>query len=78
MVSRGLEMSYITPPIRCLECGAVVGHLWELYWKLAGIDVENGFTKKEGLKEQIALDKLNVKKPCCRNMLQNSICYDIN
>ncbi len=44
--------------IRCYTCGKVIGHMWERYLEL----LRNG-TPKE------ALDKLGLKRYCCRRML---------
>jgi len=46
-------------PIRCFSCGKPVAHLYEQYKKL----VEDGATQKE------ALDKLEIKRYCCRALV---------
>lgn len=46
-------------PVRCFTCGKPVAHLWEEYKKM--ID-EDGLSVKE------ALDKLKLKRFCCRNI----------
>jgi len=46
-------------PIRCFTCGSVIGDKYEKFIKL----VEEGMDPKE------ALDKLGVKRYCCRRML---------
>jgi DNA-directed RNA polymerases I, II, and III subunit RPABC5 len=46
-------------PVRCFTCGKVVGNKWEKYLKLLEQDVPEGE----------ALDKLNLKRYCCRRML---------
>ena len=46
-------------PVRCFTCGKVVGNKWEKYLKLLEQDVSEGE----------ALDKLNLKRYCCRRML---------
>jgi len=69
-------MSFILPPIRCHECGKVLGHLWELWWKMTTIDPENGYQKKDPkIKPQKVLDQLGITKFCCRNIMLNSISY---
>ncbi len=45
-------------PVRCFSCGKPIGHLWEKYKKL----LEQGLTPKE------ALDKLGIKRYCCRQI----------
>jgi len=73
-------------PIRCFQCGSVVGNKWELFWKLTGIDPENGFkvpvtdeTSKAPAKKympiQNAIDALNIEKRCCRQMFLTCIEY---
>jgi len=44
-------------PVRCFTCGAVIGHLYEDYQKLA----------KEKSAE-VAMDELGVQRYCCRRM----------
>jgi len=46
-------------PIRCFTCGKVIGNKWEMYLAL----LENDETEAE------ALDKLGMKRYCCRRML---------
>jgi DNA-directed RNA polymerase subunit N len=43
-------------PVRCFNCGKVIGHLWEEYEKR----VRNGEDPKK------VLDDLGIKKYCCR------------
>ncbi|QIW95403.1 hypothetical protein AMS68_000921 [Peltaster fructicola] len=50
-------------PVRCFSCGKVVGDLWTQYMQL--IDSENDKATKEG----DALDKLGLKRYCCRRMI---------
>lgn len=45
-------------PIRCFTCGAPVAHLWDEY--LAAT--------KAGEKPAAVLDRLGVKRVCCRRM----------
>ncbi len=45
-------------PIRCFTCGNVIGHLYNDYKEM----VNSGMSPKE------ALDKLGVKRYCCRRM----------
>ncbi|BFZ63995.1 DNA-directed RNA Polymerase II subunit L [Saitoella coloradoensis] len=46
-------------PVRCFSCGKVVGDKWETYLEYLN----------EGEKEGDALDKLNLKRYCCRRMV---------
>jgi DNA-directed RNA polymerase I, II, and III subunit RPABC5 len=46
-------------PVRCFTCGKVVGNKWEKYLNLLEQDVPEGE----------ALDKLNLRRYCCRRML---------
>jgi DNA-directed RNA polymerase subunit N len=43
-------------PVRCFNCGKVIGHLWEEYEKR----VRSGEDPKK------VLDDLGIKKYCCR------------
>ena len=45
-------------PIRCFSCNKPIGHLWEKY-------VEE---VKKGKKPKDVLDKLGLKKYCCRQI----------
>ncbi|KAF6007783.1 DNA-directed RNA polymerase II subunit L [Brettanomyces bruxellensis] len=46
-------------PVRCFSCGKVVGDKWETY--LQYLD--------EGMSEGDALDRLGLKRYCCRRMV---------
>ena len=46
-------------PIRCFTCGKVTGDKWEKYQDM----LNKGETKKD------ALDKLGLKRYCCRRIL---------
>lgn len=46
-------------PIRCFTCGNILGNKWETYNKL----LEQGMPPKQ------ALDKLGLKRFCCRRMM---------
>ena len=46
-------------PVRCFSCGAVIGDKYEKFIKM----VESGVDPKE------ALDRLGVKRYCCRRMI---------
>jgi len=50
-------------PIRCFSCGKPIGSKWEKYQKL----LEEGKTKKE------ALDKVGLKRFCCRGAVMSHI-----
>jgi DNA-directed RNA polymerase subunit N (RpoN/RPB10) len=62
-------------PIRCFECAAVIGNKWELYWSLAGINVEKGFVQEKNINPCHVLDKMGILKVCCRNMFLTSVDY---
>lgn len=47
-------------PIRCFSCGKVVGDKWETYLELL---------QDETMSEGDALDKLQLKRYCCRRMV---------
>ena len=47
-------------PIRCFSCGKVVGDKWQTY-----LD----YLQDETLSEGDALDKLKLKRYCCRRMV---------
>ncbi|AMD30913.1 MAG: DNA-directed RNA polymerase subunit N [Acidilobus sp.] len=53
------------PPVRCMTCGAPLGHLWEEFRRRveAGEDPEK------------VLDSLGVYRYCCRRTLYTSIVY---
>jgi DNA-directed RNA polymerase subunit N (RpoN/RPB10) len=46
-------------PVRCFTCNKVVGDKWEKYLKLL----------KDGLSEADALNKLEIKRYCCKKMI---------
>tara|TARA_Y100000389_G_scaffold145482_1_gene144049 strand:- start:709 stop:957 length:249 start_codon:yes stop_codon:yes gene_type:complete len=46
-------------PIRCFTCGKVTGDKWEPYQEML----------KNGICEKDALDKLGLKRYCCRRIL---------
>ncbi|VVT45354.1 uncharacterized protein SAPINGB_P000722 [Magnusiomyces paraingens] len=46
-------------PVRCFSCGKVVGDKWETYLQY----LEDGKTECQ------ALDKLKLKRYCCRRMV---------
>ena len=50
-------------PIRCFNCGKVIGNKWEKYVSL----IREGYTVKE------ALDILNLDRYCCRNVLMSHV-----
>ncbi len=51
-------------PVRCISCGKPVGHLWEKYKQMVDKDLVD---KKE------ALDKLGLKRYCCRALFLGHI-----
>ncbi len=50
-------------PVRCFSCGKPVGHLWEQFKER----VEKGEDRKE------VLDKLGLKRYCCRALFLSHI-----
>jgi DNA-directed RNA polymerase I, II, and III subunit RPABC5 len=46
-------------PVRCYTCGKVIGNKWEPYQNMLKKDLTPGE----------ALDKLNLKKYCCRRII---------
>jgi len=50
-------------PIRCFTCGAVVGDKWEDFARA----VEEGENPRE------VLDKLRIKRYCCRRMIMSHV-----
>jgi len=46
-------------PIRCFTCNKVIADKWEAYLKY----IKNGSSEAE------ALDKLSIKRYCCRRMI---------
>ncbi|WVN89001.1 DNA-directed RNA polymerase I, II, and III subunit rpabc5 [Cryptococcus depauperatus CBS 7841] len=46
-------------PVRCFSCGKVVGNLWDNYLELLAAGVDEGE----------AMDKLRLKRYCCRRMI---------
>jgi len=50
-------------PVRCFSCNKVINPLYNLYIKL----INNGFTEND------AMDKLLLKRGCCRNIFLNHI-----
>lgn len=47
-------------PVRCFSCGKVVGDKWETYLTLL---------QDEQLTEGQALDRLKLRRYCCRRMI---------
>lgn len=50
-------------PIRCFTCGKVTGDKWEPYQEML----------KNGICEKDALDKLGLKRYCCRRILLSHV-----
>ena len=66
-------------PIRCFTCGKLVGNLWELYRNMLQEEL-NKFNNSEGVSsdtvrsiESQILDKLEIKRYCCRRMLLSHV-----
>jgi len=51
-------------PVRCFTCGKVVGNKWERYEQMV---------KVEEINPAEALDKLGLKRFCCRRMLLSHV-----
>lgn len=51
-------------PVRCFSCGKVIGDKWETYLS---------YLQDENLSEGDALDKLELKRYCCRRMIVSEI-----
>lgn len=58
------------PPIRCMECGKVVGNKWKLFWELTGF-----ISKKRQMTDDNALDEMKIKRPCCRSLIKTWLSY---
>ena len=50
-------------PIRCFSCGALIAHKYSEFVELV----------KSGMDPADALDKLNVKRYCCRRMILSHV-----
>jgi len=50
-------------PVRCFSCGKVIGSVWDEYQKM----LEDGVSIKD------ALDKLEIKRFCCRSALMSHV-----
>ena len=50
-------------PVRCFSCGKVIGHMWETYEYLI----------KKGEDPGEVLDKLGLRRYCCRRMLLTTV-----
>lgn len=63
-------------PIRCFTCGKLIGHLWnnyqdalqEEYNKLLNTYQDTITNEKKSTIENEILDKMNIKRYCCRRM----------
>lgn len=68
-------------PIRCFECGKVLGNKWEAYWDLTGMVFDNEKMKlvqdekKRKMGDDNACDELGLLKNCCRNMMKSHVEY---
>mmetsp|Transcript_21131 Transcript_21131/g.39034 ORF Transcript_21131/g.39034 Transcript_21131/m.39034 type:complete len:133 (-) Transcript_21131:29-427(-) len=59
MFTRATRHIVMIIPVRCFTCGKVVGNKWEKYLNMLAQDITEGE----------ALDKLGLKRYCCRRML---------
>ncbi|KAJ9161507.1 hypothetical protein NKR19_g2257 [Coniochaeta hoffmannii] len=51
-------------PVRCFSCGKVTGDLWERYLRMI---------EDEGMQEGDAMDRLGLKRYCCRRMVMTHV-----
>lgn len=71
----------MNPPIRCFECGKVLGNKWETFWELTGMVYlweENKMTwdpEKREMSDDHACDHLGILRNCCRNMMKSHVEY---
>jgi DNA-directed RNA polymerase subunit N (RpoN/RPB10) len=54
-------------PVRCFECGFPVGSLWEEYQE------KKSLQNNENEPEKAIMDSINIKRSCCRRILQTHI-----
>ena len=54
-------------PIRCFTCGKVTGNLWEEY------EVQLSLTKRRDADENKILDKMKLRRFCCRRMFKSHV-----
>ncbi|TYJ55339.1 DNA-directed RNA polymerase I, II, and III subunit rpabc5 [Cryptococcus floricola] len=57
--TRETHWVYQIIPVRCFSCGKVIGNLWDSYLELLAAGVDEGE----------AMDKLQLKRYCCRRMV---------
>lgn len=62
--SKALKGEFMIVPVRCFSCGQVIADKYEEFVKLIN---------EEKLTPEKALDKLGVKKYCCRRMLLSHV-----
>ena len=71
----------MNPPIRCFECGKVIGNKWKIFWELTGIvfnkkKLEMKYCEeKRVMSDDHACDKLGLLRNCCRNMMKSHVEY---
>jgi len=71
----------MNPPIRCFECKKVIGNKWEAFWKLTGMMFDNETfnmvpnPEKREMSDDLACDKLQLYRNCCRNMMKSFVEY---
>lgn len=63
-----------SPPIRCMECGKVVGNKWELFWELTGVKPKDKNAKRQ-MSDDNALDEMKIHRPCCRSLIKTWLSY---
>ena len=67
------------PPVRCFECGKVLGNKWEMFWDLTGMVYKDGQMtwdeEKRVMGDDHACDELKIYRNCCRNMLKTHVEY---
>jgi DNA-directed RNA polymerase subunit N (RpoN/RPB10) len=66
-------------PVRCWTCGKVLGNKYETYKKLVAEDKSTNdetiinVTNVKKTAEGKALDKLGIKRYCCRNVMLSHV-----
>jgi DNA-directed RNA polymerase subunit N (RpoN/RPB10) len=67
------------PPIRCFECGRVLGNKWEVFWNLTGMVIKDGKMtwdpSKRKMSDDNACDELGLLRVCCRDKMKTYIEY---
>ena len=68
-------------PIRCFTCGKLIAHMWEDYQKQVQNEIDKSTDsyqnaiddqKRRSIESEI-IDKLDLKRYCCRRMLLSHV-----